>query len=439
MLLRSVPPTPLHGVVITPEPAIKSIHIPSVGHGRIANPNGSNHNMDPTIVGSAQFGQIFKSKLPGVYNGAAEQIFSMPLVYTLSDGIQYIFFGTTHNNVYKLDAKTGAIVSVRNLHIPFVVADLDGCVDINPLVGITATGVIDPDTETYYVTAKTYANQNGGTVAQGLLNGRYYVHAISLTDLSERPNFPIALEGLVARNNPVRTFGGGIHHQRPALLHTGQYIYAGFASHCVHDNFTGWIMGWDKSTGAIVERFATQGLGVDSQTKGAGVWMSGGGLASDNAGSMFFATGNGYASQLSTIPVNGRNPPTSLEEAAVHMSIAADGTLSVADFFMPWEKTQLDGADRDLGTTPLELLPSEFSCGEYKRIGVLTGKTGKTYFLNLDDLGGYQNGANKLDKVIFTFAHENSVYAGAGVYPGEGGYIYINGRSHALNPSYPRH
>ena len=338
-----------------------------------------------------------------------------------------------------MDAKTGAIVSVRNLHIPFVVADLDGCVDINPLVGITATGVIDPDTETYYVTAKTYANQNGGTVAQGLLNGRYYVHAISLTDLSERPNFPIALEGLVARNNPVRTFGGGIHHQRPALLHTGQYIYAGFASHCVHDNFTGWIMGWDKSTGAIVERFATQGLGVDSQTKGAGVWMSGGGLASDNAGSMFFATGNGYASQLSTIPVNGRNPPTSLEEAAVHMSIAADGTLSVADFFMPWEKTQLDGADRDLGTTPLELLPSEFSCGEYKRIGVLTGKTGKTYFLNLDDLGGYQNGANKLDKVIFTFAHENSVYAGAGVYPGEGGYIYINGRSHALNPSYPRH
>ncbi|KAH8591742.1 WSC domain-containing protein [Bisporella sp. PMI_857] len=385
-----------------------------------------NHNMDPTIVASAQFGQIFRAALPGVYNGAKEQIFSMPLVYTLSDGVQYIFLATTHNNVYKLDAKTGTIIAKRNLHIPFLVADLDGCVDINPLVGVTATGVIDPDTETYYITSKTYANQAGGNGAQGLLNGRYYIHAISLNDLSERPNFPVALEGTVARNNPVRTFGGGIHHQRPGLLHSGQYIYAGFASHCVHDNFTGWIIGWDKDSGAIVERFATQGLGVDSQTKGAGVWMSGGGLASDNAGSMFFSTGNGYASQLSTIPVNGRNPPTSLEEAAVHMSINTDGTLTVADFFMPWEKTQLDGADRDLGTTPLEILPSEFACGDYKRIGVLTGKSGKTYFLNLDDLGGYQNGPNKLDDVIYVYQHENSVYAGAGVYPGEGGYIYIN-------------
>jgi len=133
-------------------------------------------------------------------------------------------------------------------------------------------------------------------------------------------------------------------------------------------------------------------------------------------------------SQLSAIPVNGRNPPTSLEEAAVHMTINDDGSLKVVDFFMPWEKTQLDGADRDLGTSPLELLPSEFSCGDYKRIGVVTGKSGKTYWLNLDNLGGYQNGPNKLDNIIQVYQNENSVYAGAGVYPLEGGYIYINGK-----------
>jgi hypothetical protein len=74
--------------------------------------------------------------------------------------------------------------------------------------------------------------------------------------------------------------------------------------------------------------------------------MSGGGLASDDKGSMFFATGNGYASQLDGVPVNGRNPPTSLEEAAVHMAINPNGSLTVVDFFMPWEKTQLDGADK---------------------------------------------------------------------------------------------
>ncbi len=154
--------------------------------------------------------------------------------------------------------------------------------------------------------------------------------------------------------------------------------------------------------------------------------MSGGGISSDDRGSIFFATGNGHASQLSTIPVAGRNPPTALEEAAVHMTINEDGTLNVVDFFMPWEKPQLDGADKDLGTTPLEILPSQFSCGDVKRIGVVTGKSGKTYWLNLDDMGGYRNGPDGLDRVLQVYQNENSVYAGAGVYPLEGGYIYIN-------------
>ncbi|WWC68300.1 uncharacterized protein I206_102224 [Kwoniella pini CBS 10737] len=386
----------------------------------------NNHNMDPAVVGSSQFGQIFKTQLPGNYRGVAEQTFASPLVYTTnSDGIQYVYLATQQNNIYKLNAKTGVIVASRNLHIPFLTSDLDGCVDINPHIGSTATGVIDPDTETWYLTTKTYIDQNDNG-PKGRPNGRYYIHAINVNDLSERPNFPVNLEGTVARNNPVRSFNGGIHHQRPALLQQGQYIYAGFASHCVQYNFTGWIMGWDKDSGSIVERYATEGAGVPNTTPGGGVWMSGGGLASDGKGSMFFATGNGYASQLNGIPVNGRQVPTSLEEAAVHMTINSDGTLTPVDFFMPWEKVQLDGADKDLGTSPLELLPSQFSCGSVKRIGVVTGKSGKTYWIDLDNMGGYQNGANKLDAVLQVYQNENSVYAGAGVYPLEGGYIYIN-------------
>lgn len=382
--------------------------------------------MDPAIVGSSDFNQIFKTALPGNYIGSPEQVFSQPLVYTPSDGNQYVYIATTQNNVYKLDAKTGTILLSRSLAIPFLTADLDGCVDINPTIGITSTGVIDPDTDTLYLTVKTYANQAGGNGPQGKPNGRYYVHALDVNDLSERANFPVNLEGIVARNNPVRVFNGGIHHQRPGLLHSGQYIYAGFASHCVQYNFTGWIMGFDKTSGAVVERYATEGDGVPNTTPGGGVWMSGGGLASDDKGSLFFGTGNGYASQLNTIPVDGRSPPTSLEEAAVHMTLNDDGSVTVVDFFMPQEKQALDGADKDLGTSPLVLLPSEFSCGSITRMGVITGKSGKTYFLNLDDLGGYRTGTDSGDRVIQVYQNENSVYAGAGVYPLEGGYIYIN-------------
>ncbi|KAI4195074.1 MAG: hypothetical protein LQ350_007405 [Teloschistes chrysophthalmus] len=386
----------------------------------------STHNMDPSVVGSAQFGQLWTTKLPGNYKGALEQIYSQPLVYTLDDGIQYVFIATTQNNVYKINAKTGNIVASRNLHIPFLASDIVPCTDINPVIGITATGVIDPTTDTWYLTAKTYDDQTDQI--KGRANGRYYFHAIDVNTLDDKSGFPKNLEGTVARNNVNRNFNGGIHHQRPALLLTGNYVYAGFASHCVQYNFTGWIMGFDKTTGSVVERFTTEGGPEPNTTPGGGVWMSGGGIATDNKGSMYFSTGNGYASQLHGTPVAGRQPPSSLEEAAVNMKINDDGSLTVVDFFMPWEKEQLDGADKDLGTTPLELLPpSTFSCPNAKRLGIVTGKSGKTYFLNLDNLGGYQMGVNKLDATPQQpIQNENSVYSGAGIYPLDGGYVYIN-------------
>ncbi|KAF2001319.1 WSC-domain-containing protein [Amniculicola lignicola CBS 123094] len=395
----------------------------------------TNHNMDPDVVGGPDFGRLFSTLLPGNFNGLGpEQIFSQPLVYTGDDGIQYVYVATTQNNIYKLDAETGAIVASRNLHVPFLQVELGSCVDINPVIGVTATGVIDPTTGIWYLTAKTYSDQfqNGKFSPQnppGRLNGRYYQHAIHTEDLSEATNWPVLIDGTVFRNNPNRMFQGGNTHSRPGALLVGDYVYTGYASHCVQYNFTGAIIGFHKTTGKIIEAFATQGGPEPNTVKGGGIWMSGGGLAYDGAGSMYFATGNGYASQLKATgnSVPGRTPPTSLEEAAVNAKINADGTLTIIDFFIPWEKTQLDGADKDLGTTPLEILPSDtFSCPNHRRIGIVAGKSGKTYWLNLDNLGGYQMGPLKQDAVIQVFQNENSVYAGAGVLPLGGGYVYIS-------------
>lgn len=101
---------------------------------------------------------------------------------------------------------------------------------------------------------------------------------------------------------------------------------------------------------------------------------------------MWFASGNGYASQVNSVILFGTQPPTSLEEAASHATI---GSLKIVDFFMPFEKVQLDGADKDLGTSPLEILPSQYACADVSRIGIVTGKSGRTYRLNLDNLGSY--------------------------------------------------
>jgi len=390
--------------------------------------------MDPAVVGSSQFGIIWRKKLLGTYNGWTEQIYAQALVYTpdpsaigpTGEPRQYLYVASQMNMIYKIDAITGDILLSRNLHIPFLVSELDGCNDISYCIGSTATGVIDPETGTWYFTTKTYRDQTG--VDKGRMNGRYYVHAINTTSLEEQPNFPVDLEGLIATNNPIRMFQGGIHHQRPALMQYREWIYAGFASHCVQYNFTGWVIGWHRKSGEIVEAFATEGGPEDK--KGGGIWMSGGGLASDVPGRIIFATGNGYASQLDTIPVPGRQPPTALEEAVVHMKIGDNGRLSPVDFFMPWEKTALDGADKDLGTSGIALLdPKVFTSPLVKRIGCITGKSGKLYFLNLDDLGGYQMGPNKKDAVLQIVELKNSVFATAGSYPGtpdEGAYIYIN-------------
>ena len=98
--------------------------------------------MDPAVVGSSEFGQLWKTTLPGNYRGYLEQIYSQPLLYTLDDGVQYAFIATTQNNLYKINAKTGTIVAQRNLHIPFLTADLAGCVDINPTVGVIVSLVL---------------------------------------------------------------------------------------------------------------------------------------------------------------------------------------------------------------------------------------------------------------------------------------------------------
>jgi hypothetical protein len=137
-------------------------------------------------------------------------------------------------------------------------------------------------------------------------------------------------------------------------------------------------------------------------------------------------SGNGCASQLNGVPFSGRQPPTSLEEAAVHVTIASDGSLNVVDFFMPFEKVQLDGADKYLGTSPLEILPNQYSCRDVSRVGVVTGKSGKTYWLNLNNLGGYQNGPSKGDAAIRVYQNENLVYVGAVIHLLEGGYICTN-------------
>ncbi|KAK0464647.1 uncharacterized protein EV420DRAFT_1055480 [Desarmillaria tabescens] len=291
--------------------------------------------------------------------------------------------------------------------MPFLSTELHNCaIGLNPTAGITATGVIDPTTDTWYLTAKSH--------------GHYIVHAINLHDLSERRNFPISLEGIVARNDAHKIFDGDVYYQRPALLHHGQFIYAAFASPCIQHRSTRWIMGWDKMTGAIVEHVV---LDTADTCLADAAWMSGGDLALDGQGAIFFTVGDGSSSQSDENWVSGRQSSLLLEDIVMYMTIGDDGSLTGVDSFIPRELKQLGMSGH--GTT-IEILPSQFSCRNVQRIAVLTGGSGTTYWFDLGNIGKNHDRLNSLGAVLQVHQHEHPVYAGVGVYPHEGGFLYIS-------------
>ena len=86
--------------------------------------------MNPDVIKSPDFGQLFRTTLPGNFGGlAAEQVFASPLVYTANDGVQYVYVATTQNNLYKINARSGEMVASRNLHVPFLQVELESTSD----------------------------------------------------------------------------------------------------------------------------------------------------------------------------------------------------------------------------------------------------------------------------------------------------------------------
>lgn len=92
--------------------------------------------------------------------------------------------------------------------------------------------------------------------------------------------------------------------QRPALLLMNGVVYAAFGAHCDIGPYNGFVVGVSV-TGQITGMFATES--GPQKDHGAGVWQSGGGLASDGPGRIFFVTGNGYSKTLGA-PIPSSTP-----------------------------------------------------------------------------------------------------------------------------------
>ena len=265
------------------------------------------------------------------------------------------------------------------------------------------------------------------------LNSAYYLYAVYLDTLQDVYYWPIFIDDAPANNDVRKMFLGGLVLQQTSLLLQGDILYAGFGGVCDAFNYTGVLVTVHIQT-QWVNRWTTQAgpnsLYSDDWTKrhgggAGGIWQAGMGLASDGQ-DVFFTIDHGVGSNntnATTAPISGKTHQDVLSESVVRTKATDNGT-ELVDFFRPYDYQHGEG--QDIGSGGFSILDPGFSTGSVKRMGVTTSKNSKIYIHDVDNLGGYLQGANKSDGVLQTIHLDGEVYGGVGSYPLEGGYIYVN-------------
>jgi iron transport multicopper oxidase len=207
------------------------------------------------------------------------------------------------------------------------------------------------------------------------------------------------------------------HLQRAGLILLDGVVYAGFAGNCDIQPWKGWVFGV-STTGQITTRWAA----VDGAALGAGIWQTGGAPVVDGPGTFLVSTGNGA---VPTSPLPGSTPPSYFGEAWVRLNVQGDGSLKATDFFIPYDASDLNDWDGDLGSGAPMGLPDGFGTAAFPHLAVATGKQGFVYLLDRDHLGGFRQGAAGGDDVLQRVGPYGGVWGKPAAWPGSGGWVYV--------------
>ena len=295
-------------------------------------------------------------------------IYGQPLVYG-----SRVFVATENDTVYALDSATGAVIWHAQLATA-VPADQLPCGDIDPVVGITSTPVIDPTTGTIYVVADGWDGTHAGTI-------QHKLYGLSLADGSAASGLPVVVDP--AGSTPANQL------QRAALALDGHKViigYGGNSGDCA--TYHGWLVA-EPETGGPQQTFEVEPAA--GENAGA-IWGAGNGPVVDPSGDIWTATGNGFGTTFGH------------QESVLEL----DSNLNLLQFWAPSDWLYLDDNDLDLGSSDPILLPD----GLVFEIG----KQGVGELLSASDLGS----------VGGTPLHESDVCDGSwggGVY--DDGVIYI--------------
>ena len=381
--------------------------------------------LTPSNVTVDQFGKLFAVPVDG-------QVYAQPLyvagVTIPNQGVHNVVYVETQNDsVYAFDAdsQSAPLWQVSFLNSASGVttvpcADVYGtgtnACDINPIIGITSTPVIDPTSGTLYVTAKTREPLGSNSCANnGAYNYCYRLHALDITTGAEKFGGPVLISASVPGTgydsvSGTVTFSGFRGLQRPGLLLLNGTLYIGFGSHGDVDSYHGWLMTYDATT--------LQQLAVWCDTpngqRGA-IWQAGGGISADTKTppNLFVVTANG------TFDYNTGG--ADLGDSVLRMQLVTSPStqFQVLDYFTPANQATLQANDLDLGSSPALLLPTQ--PGTYPNLLAVGGKDGRIWLLNRDNLGKYQTNDTGAVEVLPGIGND-SLFGGMGYWNGN---IYI--------------
>jgi hypothetical protein len=383
-------------------------------------------------VTPSRFGKRWSRSVDG-------QVYAQPLYLPALDmgaaGTRnVVFVATEHNSVYAFDADTGGDgplwqVSL-GLSVPTSEVTVRDAVDPNPddrpcaavegpEYGITGTPVIDPATQTLYVVAETFENR------QPL----YRLHALDVRTGQSRTGWPVEIKGSVAGDGGGNVdgqiaFDPSIQLQRAGLLLLNRRVIVSFAAYCDFkiNRYHGWLFSYNAANPAeppkIYNSTPDLSLGAHEEAAG-GIWQAGFAPAADDAGNIYFATGNG----LFNADLGGRNVGNSF----VKLSTAGGSltfTPNPANFYTPNEERELDRSDFDLGSGGTMVIPDQTGTST-PRLLVGAGKDGIIRLLNRDFLGGHHGRPSSerpgLDEALQNVRVNAGIFSGPAYWEGPTG------------------
>ena len=319
--------------------------------------NAVEGTLNPQNVVTKTFGKLNSYHTDGYIYGEPLFVSSLTMNGVAHD---VVFVATETDSVYAFDADT--LTSTTPLWQVSLLAAGETPITngaIQPYLGVTSTPAIDLTTKTLYVVA-TESSSTGGT---------FRLHALDLATGAEKFGGPVLIQAQVPGTNSDSV--NGIVSlttsclQRAALLVANGSVYIGFGG-C----HSGWLVSYDaqKLTQTGVFNSSPNLNGEGTFGGAGGVWMGGGGPASDSLGNVYITTGNG--------PYDGK---TAFGDSVLKF----DSKLRLLDHFTPFDYQYMDCSDKDLAAGGLMLIPGGTEA-------LAAGKSGKLYLVNTTELGGEQ-------------------------------------------------